>query len=293
MKDLDMKRIFIVGCPRSGTTLLQSFLASHPQIESFPESHLFTRLLRKRAPYQNYLNLASSRAKLQFYKFLEDINQPELGSYLPFYFIFISQYVKAFTRVLDEVALSVNKDCWLEKTPDHVLHTDVIEKYIQNAKFIHIVRDGVDVVASLYDVAQQYPDDWHGPWSLDKCIKTWTSCTTASLEKLEHPNHYLVTYDQLVHAPHSTLANISHFIELPIDYTELKAARLVQRGIVLDKESWKSMSDQPLYVNEKRQKFNALFSHEQQAYILKSLEQFTTLNPRYSELGFSSILVNV
>ncbi|NJL55543.1 sulfotransferase [bacterium] len=30
--------LFLVGCPRSGTTLLQSMLASHPQIASFPET---------------------------------------------------------------------------------------------------------------------------------------------------------------------------------------------------------------------------------------------------------------
>ena len=35
------ERVFIVGVPRSGTTLIQSLLASHPQIETFPESHFF------------------------------------------------------------------------------------------------------------------------------------------------------------------------------------------------------------------------------------------------------------
>jgi hypothetical protein len=36
---LQRTRLFLVGCPRSGTTLLQSLLAAHPQIASFPESH--------------------------------------------------------------------------------------------------------------------------------------------------------------------------------------------------------------------------------------------------------------
>ena len=39
-----MKRIFIVGVARSGTTLLQSMLASHPEIHSFPETHFFVKL---------------------------------------------------------------------------------------------------------------------------------------------------------------------------------------------------------------------------------------------------------
>ena len=59
MKEIQ-KRIFIVGCPRSGTTLLQSLLLKHNEITSFPESHFFSRtFLGKRANqyptlYSNY-----------------------------------------------------------------------------------------------------------------------------------------------------------------------------------------------------------------------------------------------
>jgi len=40
---LAFTRIFLVGCPRSGTTLLQSMLARHDRVFTFPESHLFAR----------------------------------------------------------------------------------------------------------------------------------------------------------------------------------------------------------------------------------------------------------
>ena len=36
------KRVFVVGCPRSGTTLLQSILLTNPSIISFPESHFLS-----------------------------------------------------------------------------------------------------------------------------------------------------------------------------------------------------------------------------------------------------------
>ena len=36
---------FLVGCPRSGTTLLQSLIASHPQVYSLPETNFFRLLL--------------------------------------------------------------------------------------------------------------------------------------------------------------------------------------------------------------------------------------------------------
>ncbi len=36
-----VNRVFIVGAPRSGTTLLQSMLAAHPRTVSFPETQYF------------------------------------------------------------------------------------------------------------------------------------------------------------------------------------------------------------------------------------------------------------
>ena len=40
------RRIFVVGVPRSGTTLVQSLLAAHSQVTSFTESHFFSRYFR-------------------------------------------------------------------------------------------------------------------------------------------------------------------------------------------------------------------------------------------------------
>ena len=37
------QRIFVVGAPRSGTTLVQGLLAAHSSLTSFTESHFFSR----------------------------------------------------------------------------------------------------------------------------------------------------------------------------------------------------------------------------------------------------------
>ena len=42
-----MKQILVVGCPRSGTTLLQAVLSSHKEIASIPETHFFPSLCSK------------------------------------------------------------------------------------------------------------------------------------------------------------------------------------------------------------------------------------------------------
>ncbi|NJL67494.1 MAG: sulfotransferase [Microcoleus sp. SM1_3_4] len=64
-----MKRIFLVGCPRSGTTILQSLLASHPEIISFPESKFFHYLL-----YDKFADKLSSRMEAFFQ---DEIDRPE------------------------------------------------------------------------------------------------------------------------------------------------------------------------------------------------------------------------
>jgi hypothetical protein len=71
--------------------------------------------------------------------------------------IFANPYTKAFIKILDEITLENGKSSWLEKTPEHLGQINYIERWVQRAKFIHIIRNGDDVVASLYEVAQKYP----------------------------------------------------------------------------------------------------------------------------------------
>ncbi|MGL6135938.1 MAG: sulfotransferase, partial [Planktothrix sp.] len=59
-------RLFLVGCPRSGTTLLQSLLAAHSQIASFPESQFFRCLLENRPPWRVKLRIPGRFARQRF-----------------------------------------------------------------------------------------------------------------------------------------------------------------------------------------------------------------------------------
>ncbi|MEQ8960988.1 MAG: sulfotransferase [Coleofasciculus sp. C2-GNP5-27] len=77
------ERIFLVGCPRSGTTLLQSLLAAHPQIASFPESHFFRHLIPEFEPKRRLLGLSSRRGKPHFQRFMREIGHEEMQTYLP------------------------------------------------------------------------------------------------------------------------------------------------------------------------------------------------------------------
>jgi LPS sulfotransferase NodH len=166
-----LSRVFLVGCPRSGTTLLQSLLAANSCILSFPESHFYEDLFSG-WPLLSALGISSRHARPRWNVFLEKIGHPEMNSILPKHAIFDRQLSGAFVEVLDTLTMKQGKPVWLEKTPGHLRCVDQIEKLVRNARFVHILRSGEDNIASLVAVGNKYPEPW-GRWygTLDRCIQ--------------------------------------------------------------------------------------------------------------------------
>ncbi|WP_036479496.1 sulfotransferase [Myxosarcina sp. GI1] len=265
------RRFFLVGCPRSGTTLLQSLLTAHPQVASFPESHFFRYLIPKHNTKRYKLGIASLEARIRFQEFLKEIDREDMLSYLSRFAIFQYQHIQAFLNVLDTTTQQQEKSIWIEKTPGHVRYVDYIEKYIKEVKFIHIIRNGTDVISSLYEVSRKYPQTWHEPWSIDKCINQWKQDVQISLSCQDKLNHVLVQYEQLVHNPALVLDKICDFINISFDEAMLENYTIATKKIVLENEPWKISVGEAID-NKNGQKFNKLFSSEQKSYILKHLE---------------------
>jgi hypothetical protein len=92
-------------------------------------------------------------------------------------------------KLLDKLTLAQGKSVWLEKTPGHLYYIDDLERYIPEVKFIHLVRNGADVVASLYEVTNQYPQEWGGAYHIEQCIRTWNQAVKLTEEHLGKENH--------------------------------------------------------------------------------------------------------
>lgn len=259
------ERIFLVGCPRSGTTLLQSFIAAHSQITSFPESKFFQRSIYPHT-IRSRLGIASARARVNFERFLTDINHEDKKAFLPRNAIFIAQYAKAFVEALDTITVQENKCCWLEKTPAHLQRIKYIEKFVPQSKFIHIIRNGEDVVASLYDVTHKFPKTWNGSWNIDKCIQRWLTDVEISSTHSHKPNHLLVRYDSLVENSQLILEEICDFLQLPFETAMLEDRAKVVKRLIRDNERWKKSVGQ-IVSNNKSEKFNLLFDELTQQQI--------------------------
>ena len=268
-------RFFLVGCPRSGTTLLQSLIVAHSQVASFPESKFFQKIIASRYIYRQF-NLASPVARRTFKRFFADIDQPELNSLLPWHAIFIPQYVNSFIKALDTLTLEQGKTYWLEKTPEHLRRINAIEKLVEEPKFIHIVRNGVSVVASLYEMTQKYPDVWGKPRELSQYVSRWHKDILITSSHLHKPNHLLVRYESLLSDPNVVLNEICRFLEISCEPSMLENRVNVASKLIRQREHWKQLVNENIRPPN-LDKFYQIFDEEQQEYIL-SLIAKTNLN---------------
>ncbi|MFK8183915.1 MAG: sulfotransferase [Phormidesmis sp.] len=265
-----MQRLFLVGCARSGTTLLQSLLASHPEIASFPESEFFNHLFSHSEPKRKALGLLSRRAKPQLSKFLKEIGHKE-QPLSPFLF-FPHQLTTQFIKTLDHLASQENKHIWIEKTPTHLYHLDYISQHVPNAQFIHILREGKDAIASLYDVRQKYPKQWaNEPASVELAVKRWIKDVSISLQYVDSSRHILVSYEALVENPQHTLSQLCEFIGIAFHENMLSSYTATAQQVSLAREPWKAGVAASIS-NANSTKFYSLFTQQQQAYILKHTE---------------------
>lgn len=271
------KRIFVVGCPRSGTTLLQSILLSHPGVISFPESHFFVNLFRRRSEVQKKLNFASHYSRPGFETFMLDAGYETIRRTLPTYAVSLQQHTRTFIHTLDTIAQQQQKSIWIEKTPDHVNFIDFIEAHVDNAQFIHIVRPGPDVVASLYDVTHAYPKQWEGPWGIDRCLRKWMTCMTNTYQHQHKPNHLIVRYQNLVDQPAAVSQRLGDFMGVELDAKVMDQRQGRFNQIALKREPWKAQSSQAIY-QQAANKFSSLFTQQQQDYIRSTLAEAGLLN---------------
>lgn len=262
-------RVFLVGCPRSGTTLLQSLVAAQPPVVSFPETHFFTRpshsafnraLLRR--------GLAPPAMRRQVRLWARQIKRDDLR--LPLSAWTLRACVEGFVKILDTLAAEQNKPVWLEKTPHHLFFVEHWEYYRPDAKFIHLTRDGADNVAALYDVCQKHPAFLGvriAPADLlDEVLRRWHEARSATVRHSHKPNHLLVSYENLARQPAPVLAKICAFIGIPFDESHLAHQAAVARGLVLPGETWKSGAQQPLH-GAAPSKFHTVFDAAQQDYV--------------------------
>ena len=152
--------IFIVGAPRSGTTLLQYMVRAHPRL-SVPtgESHFFIPLLREAKSFGDLSTIEAVRAVLDaMYRQSADFLDTDLHG-LHFDAATLATKLHSEGRadmpaiiagLFEKNAAGEGKVRWGDKTPYYVLHMVRLKQVFPDAQFVHLLRDGRDVALSLF-----------------------------------------------------------------------------------------------------------------------------------------------
>jgi len=193
--------IFVGGSPRSGTTLLQNILDSHPLICGGPEFNIIPDIIVLRKKFYNSIKSGS----IDVFCSYDDVDRAIC--------LFIENLI---------LPLAIKNNCKMisEKTPWNVLVFNELLKICPKAKFIHIVRDPRAIVSSLLEVGKRAKKKGKDISSITKntlgainCIRDCLS-SGFSAEK-RFPNRVLsITYESLVQNPECTTKKICEFLEV-------------------------------------------------------------------------------
>lgn len=211
-------RIFVVGVPRSGTTLVQSLLAAHSTTTSFTESHFFDRHFTHLPLLDRPILTRNPAPRLHGFLAENDEEPPAAAGWfsarrrpglrirplLPFR---TRAVARQLLRVLDELALRRGKSRWIEKTPRHlrfVAFLAEVSEAEQRPRFVHVIRDGLEVVASLHAASRS----WERAYDLEACARRWNADVACSLGRIMAPTDHFVFYEELTTRPEATLRQL-------------------------------------------------------------------------------------
>ncbi len=269
-----MLRVFVVGTPRSGTTVLQRLVAAHPRITTFPESHFFDHLCRG-GPWRRFLRLARrERARDGLLQFLERIGEAGRRSrrveairswrYGP--------WIRLFTGILDDLARERGADGWIEKTPIHLHHLATIARHVEGARVLHILRSGEEVVASLRRVTRAHPEGWGGERTVEECTTRWLLDVELHGRWLGRRNHLFVLYDDLVDDSGSVVSHVLDFLQLPGAGVDALEGQAPPDGMIGPDEPWKEGAARPVS-REERTDPDQVLSVEERRYVRERTDE--------------------
>jgi Sulfotransferase family len=220
---------FVVGAPRSGTTLLRLMLDAHPELAIPPETYFIPRAVkawrrakrpgRAETPLAAYTDAVTAHTRWPDFHLDADAYRRQLEDDPPGK---VADAIRAFYEMYAEKA---GKPRWGDKTPFYVRKMETIHSVLPEARFVHLIRDGRGVTLSIKDL-------WFGPNTIEEAAEFWVARIDQGREQARDLPHYMeLRYEDLVREPERQLRRICEFVELPFDsqmlrYHELAVERV-------------------------------------------------------------------
>ena len=226
-----MRKLFIVGCPRSGTTMLQQALNRHSAVAIPPETSFFSNVVGRSHRRQ--------RAQLQRINADLQIDLPAPPRPIRNDSQARTLYEQLAGLYLERVAKE-DVEYFGEKTPRHLLHLDKIRALFPDAKIILIFRDGRAVTLSLTKTPWGCRDPYFNFVMWLRYVRT-----QRRLER-ERPLDFLcVKYEDLVTEPEVQLRKVTEFLGLTFEPTMIESGG-AKHGVPEWEREWKARAAEPI-----------------------------------------------
>ena len=147
--------LFIVGAPRSGTTLLRSILAAGDEIAIPPESHFLTYLYhRYRRRFGRWVEQDTREAisDLLSDAHFREWRLPAAQVWQEVELVRPQDFNDAIACAYRAFARNERKDRWGDKTPSYVFFLPQLNQLYPDMRVVHLLRDGRDVACSHLDL---------------------------------------------------------------------------------------------------------------------------------------------
>jgi tetratricopeptide (TPR) repeat protein len=183
--------VFLLGFPRSGTTLLEQVLASHPDIRALEERDLLADMA------QTYLTSEAGLSKLA-----------SLGPDV------LATHRSNYWKQVGDSGLDIKGKVFVDKLPMHTVKLPLIAKLFPDAKIIFAVRDPRDVVLSCYRRHFEINAAMFEFLTLEDAVDLYTSVMrlgTVAREKMPLAFH-MHRYEDMVANFDKSIADICAFV---------------------------------------------------------------------------------
>lgn len=219
--EFKLKRVFVVGCARSGTTWTMLLLNQHIAVAGCTSTYLFSflsnlaHLWRGNNRYWGS-SIVSFTGDGKEYESTESRSPKvvlnNILSQEEFY-----ELCRVFAaKVYDKIA-SFKPDAHVvvDQSPDHLSVAEFILKIFPDAYFIHVIRDPRSVVCSLRSASGQ---EWGKglPSSLIDATRMWCSRVAAARQISHYTSRYReLRYEALLEDGPAQLEQILSWFDLP------------------------------------------------------------------------------
>ena len=238
-----MKKVFIVGVGRSGTSLLQSMLNAHSKISFMPETHFLRKYVFKSSVIVNSKNIDY---------IIETLNNDDdyLRAKIPAIEIVKigMQYVDIYDALLDVYLKRKGKEIIGDKDPRNIDFLPRLNALYPEGKVIHMIRDPRDVVLSRTKA------DWSKgrPFYLHAYMYITQMKRGRRHGKERYGSNYTeIFYEDLIGDPVKVLNELCTFLDVNFEENMLDFSKSAIELVDKSEMQWKKETFGPLLVGNK------------------------------------------